>query len=115
MRAHRLERLKLLTQGVALLGMGGQAACHDQPAETVHINAPFIVYDAGSAPHDPPVMNAPERVQVDAGAAPVASGASIAASPDTVPSSPPASSVKAIAAPPKTINAPPKHANVPKP
>jgi hypothetical protein len=41
MRAHRLRRLRLLTQGVALLGLGGaEAACHDPP-DTIHINAPY--------------------------------------------------------------------------
>lgn len=67
MRSHRLNRLALLTQGVALIGLGaGNAACSKEPvndpisvnsppqtpeppawdAAAIHINAPPIPRDA---------------------------------------------------------------------
>src|ERR1700733_9649380 len=107
MRAHRLQRLKLLTQGVALLGIGGQAGCHDQPPDTVHINAPFVVYDAGAPSSEPPHINAP-MVPADAGSAVPSASASASASgaPSAVPASKPPFLVphmNATATPPKTV------------
>jgi hypothetical protein len=109
MRAHRLQRLKLLTQGVALLGIGGQPGCHDQPPDTVHINAPFVVYDAGATSAEPVHVNAPPMVPPDAGSA--APTASNSGAPDPAPSVKPPFLVphmNATATPPKHVNGPPK-------
>jgi len=113
MRPHRLQRLKLLTQGAALLGLGSVEAC--QQREPVHINAPFSVSDAGTdaasttaappaPPPDPPHINAP-YVPPDAGAA--STSAAGAAAVGT--SEPPAK----VRRPKLIINAPPKHISPP--
>jgi hypothetical protein len=128
MRAHRLQRLKLLTQGAALLGLGvTEAACHD-PREGAHINAPYIEPDAGApstappqAPVQPTQMNAP-FVVYDAGNAPAPSASGSATGPSKppalvatgpTPSAAPATKplmphMNATATPPKHVNSPPK-------
>lgn len=115
MRPHRLQRLKLLTQGAALLGLGSVEACQQtQPPEPIHINSPYMVEDSGAAvadagaatpppaPPEAPHMNAP-YTPPDAGAnkTGTAGAAAIATS-------------EPSAKPPKLIiNAPPKHINAP--
>ena len=125
MRAHRLQRLKLLTQGAALLGLGAtEAACHD-PREGAHINAPYVQPDAGppARPVEPAQMNAPFIVY-DAGTAPApaSSGSGTGttkpsalvatdATPSAAPSAKPPGMVlhmNATATPPKHVNSPPK-------
>ncbi len=107
MRLHRLQRLKLLTQGAALLGLGSIEAC--QQPEPIHMNAPYSVSDGGTtptataeppAPPEPPHMNAP-YVPPDAGATnakPTPTAAIATSEPSAKPQRP-----KLI------INAPPKH------
>jgi hypothetical protein len=107
MRDHRLERLRLLTQGIALLGLGGEAACHSQAPEPLHMNAPELVYDAGQ-PNPPPSASAALPTDANTASAPPTSGS--APIPDPV-SKPPVlvPHMNATAPPPKTVNAPPKH------
>jgi hypothetical protein len=56
MRPHRLSRLTLLTQGLALIGIGaGESACHKEPMVNgpdpdLHINAPPTPMDAAPDP-----------------------------------------------------------------
>ena len=118
MRAHRLKRLQLLTQGVALLGLGGvEAACHNEPPDTVHINAPYTPPDAGAQAEptvEPPHVNAP-YIAPDASAAtaPTASAQlATSATASAAPSGAPPFIVPHMNAtatpPPKTVNAPPK-------
>ena len=65
MRSHRLNRLALLTQGVALIGLGASdMACSKEPvADPIHVNSPpqdpppQPAADAASLPR--PTMNAP--------------------------------------------------------
>ncbi len=76
MRSHRLNRLALLTQGVALIGLGAaDMACSKEPvSEPIHINSPpqpDPVPDAASFPR--PTINAP-YFGPDAGAKPDAGG-----------------------------------------
>jgi len=106
MRDHRLERLRLLTQGIALLGLGGEAACHSQAPEPIHMNAPEFVYDAGQ-PGPAPSASAALPPDPSAAPAPLASGS--APIPDPV-AKPPflVPHMNATAPPPKTVNAPPK-------
>ncbi len=85
MRHHRLSRLTLLTQGLALIGLGvGESACHKEPMVNgpapdtdLHINAPPMM-DASAPATDPgatadaavtlpipsnrPTMNAPPQL-----------------------------------------------------
>jgi hypothetical protein len=58
MRSHRLNRLALLTQGVALIGVGAaDVACSKEPvAEPIHINATAEPQLDASRP---PTMNSP--------------------------------------------------------
>jgi len=73
MRSHRLNRLALLTQGVALIGLGAaDLACSKEPvAEPIHVNATAqpepVAPDAASFPR--PTINAP-YFGPDAGAKP---------------------------------------------
>lgn len=85
MRRHRLHRLTLLTQGVALVGLGlAEGACHKDPPplqpDEPHINAPPD--PTVSAPTPPPSVpvhvNAPAPTTPPS-AAPLASGAPSAA------------------------------------
>jgi len=105
MRDHRLERLRLLTQGIALLGLGGEAACHSQAPEPLHMNAPELVYDSGQPS---PAPSASAASDASAAPAPLATGS--APIPDPV-SKPPflVPHMNATAPLPKTVNAPPKH------
>ena len=50
MRSHRLNRLALLTQGVALVGLGAaDIACSKEPVpEQLHINSPPSPTDAAA-------------------------------------------------------------------
>ena len=119
MRAHRLRRLQLLTQGVALLGMGVAETACQSPPDSIHINAPYVPPDAGQPPVEPPHLNAP-YVAPDAGAAPAPNTSAEAkpplqlatsATPSAAPSSKPPFVVphmNATASPPKTVNAPPQ-------
>lgn len=67
MRSHRLSRLALLTQGVALVGLGlSELACSKDPppvtsgSEPPHMNAP------PESPPPPKHVNAPETPPPDA-------------------------------------------------
>ena len=106
MREHRLERLRLLTQGIALLGLGGEAACHNQAPEPLHMNAPEFVYDAGQ-PNAAPSASPTPPADAGAAQAPLAPGS--APIPDPV-TKPPflVPHMNVTAPPPKTVNAPPK-------
>jgi len=71
MRSHRLNRLALLTQGVALVGLGISAlACGDPP----RVNAP---------PSEPPQVNSPpkEPPVASASATPSASSSAVTKGP----------------------------------
>ena len=96
MRSHRLNRLALLTQGAALVGLGLSAlACGDPP----HVNAPPkepVVAPEPAAPK-PEHMNAPPP---SGSASPVASGSSSAAVNVLPPGTPPKA--------PMHVNSPPK-------
>jgi hypothetical protein len=85
MRSHRLSRLTLLTQGIALIGFGmSELACaKDQPnvngpnPEPLHINAPPTPTASDSAvvptPDNMPHMNATATPPASASAAPSSS------------------------------------------
>lgn len=84
MRPHRLSRLTLLTQGIALVGFGvNETACHKDvtyvngPDPDIHINAPPAPMDAAPSvdpqqqqdaavtlpiPSNRPTMNAPPQL-----------------------------------------------------
>ncbi len=115
-RPHRLQRLKLLTQGAALLGLGSVEACQQQ-GEPPHINSPYIAPDAGPdgaaaatpappPPVEPPHINSP-YVPPDAGAS-TSGAAPTAAIATSEPSAKPERPKLIINAPPKHLNAPNK-------
>lgn len=96
MRSHRLSRLAVLTQGVALVGFGlAELACSKEPnvngpvKEGPHINAPPDKPMPSSSAPEPPHVNAPIAQGTSA---PSASAAAPSAStaPSAAPSAKPA-------------------------
>lgn len=67
MRSHRLNRLALLTQGVALIGLGAtDLACgKEKTNEQIHINSPPQPVPTMDA--QPPTINSPPMNKPDAG------------------------------------------------
>lgn len=103
MRNHRLGRLALLTQGVALVGLGmTQLACGKDaspPVEPVHVNSPPLPEaDASTAPtpitsvvappEAPRTTNSPPTLATDAGVGPGIGRPTMNAPPKKLPTAP---------------------------
>jgi hypothetical protein len=113
MRPHRLGKLTLLTQGIALVGFSaGEAACHHEanlngpyngPDNSVHINAPPVQDEDGAvaAPDVVPVQ------QADAATTAMPSNRPTMNAPPTPPPPVP-THTNAMPAPTMNVNAPPK-------
>jgi hypothetical protein len=75
MRSHRLNRLALLTHGVALIGLGGaDLGCSKEPVtEPIHINSPpepTPAWDAAAINVNAPPISPDAAAKIEAGAKP---------------------------------------------
>jgi hypothetical protein len=124
MRSHRLDRLALLTQGIALIGFGlADVACGKDGApasDPPHLNAPpapaSATPSAPAAPVEPPHVNAPPAPAPSASssATPSASSATPSASSSAAPSPKASASSNIVMTPAPKPPQPPPHLDAPK-
>ena len=112
MRSHRLNRLALLTQGAALVGLGlSQLACGKDaapPNEPIHVNATATSASASASAAPAPSEGTPKRVNAPPPDTSPSASASASAKPSPSAGLPPRSPV-IMNSPAQKLPAPPKN------